>query len=249
MKGMIKLRINEVSKLTGVTVRTLHYYDEIGLLAPTEVTHSGYRLYDDNALFKLAQIMFFKELDFSLSEIKHIMTHPDFDTQKALLNQKELLIKKRERLDGLINLVDKTLKGRFEMSFNEFDTTEIEQAKDKYAKEVKEKYGSTDEYAEYEQKSSKYTKQDWSNINDKMLVIFKKSADVMDKAPESSDAQKLVKEWQDYISDNFYKCSDEVLAGLGQMYVADERFKTNIDKTNKDLAEYISKAIAFYCKK
>lgn len=249
MKGMIKLRINEVSKLTGVTVRTLHYYDEIGLLAPTEITHSGYRLYDDNALFKLAQIMFFKELDFSLSEIKHIMTHPDFDTQKALLNQKELLIKKRERLDGLINLVDKTLKGGFEMSFNEFDTTEIEQAKDKYAKEVKEKYGSTDEYAEYEQKSSKYTKQDWNNISDKMLVIFKKFADVMDKAPESSEAQKLVKEWQDYISDNFYKCSDEVLAGLGQMYVADERFKTNIDKTNKGLAEYISKAIAFYCKK
>ena len=243
------MKINEVSKLTGVTVRTLHYYDEIGLLAPTGVTEAGYRLYDENALFRLAQIMFFKELDFPLEEIKKIMSRPDFDTQKALLNQKELLMKKRGRLDGLISLVDKTLEGGFNMSFNEFNNTEIEKAKAKYAKEAKEKYGDTQEYSQFCEKTNKYTKQDWDEVNSKMLIIFKKFADVMDKAPESSEAQALVKEWQGYISDNFYKCPDEVLQGLGQMYVNDERFKENIDKTKSGLAEYISKAIAAYCKK
>ncbi len=243
------MKINEVSKLTGITIRTLHYYDEIGLLAPTEVTDAGYRLYDENALFRLAQIMFFKELDFSLEEIKKIMSRPDFDTQNALINQKELLIKKRDRLDELIKLVDKTLEGGFNMSFNEFNNTEIENAKAKYAKEAKEKYGNTQEYSQFLEKTNKYTKQDWDEVNSKMLVIFKKFADVMDKAPESDEAQALVKEWQDYISDNFYHCPDEVLQGLGQMYINDERFKENIDKTKSGLAEYISKAIAAYCKK
>ncbi len=243
------MKINEVSKLTGVTIRTLHYYDQIGLLAPTEVTEAGYRLYDKNALFRLAQIMFFKELDFPLEEIKKIMSRPDFDTQKALLNQKELLMKKRDRLDGLIKLVDKTIDGGFNMSFNEFNNTEIEKAKEKYAKEAKELYGNTTEYAEYEKKSSNYTKQDWNNINETMQVIFKKFADIMDKAPESAEAQVLVKEWQRYITDNFYECSDEILQGIGQMYINDERFKENIDKTKSGLAEYISKAIAAYCKK
>lgn len=243
------MKINEVSKLTGVTIRTLHYYDEIGLLAPTKVTEAGYRLYDENALFRLAQIMFFKELDFPLEEIKKIMSRPDFDTQKALLNQKELLIKKRDRLDGLIKLVDKTLKGGFNMSFNEFNNTEIEKAKEKYAKEAKEKYGDTQEYSQFWKKTNKFTKQDWDEVNSKMLIIFRKFADIMDKSPESAEAQALVKEWQYYISDNFYKCPDEVLQGLGQMYINDERFKENIDKTKSGLAEYISTAIAAYCKK
>lgn len=243
------MKINEVSKLTGVTVRTLQYYDKIGLLAPSEVTDAGYRLYDENALFKLAQIMFFKELDFSLSEIKRIITSPDFDTRKALLNQKELLIKKRDRLNGLIELVDRTLEGGKVMSFKEFDSSEIEKAKEKYAKETKEKYGDTPEYAEFWEKTTKYTKQDWDEVNGKMLDIFKKFADNMDKAPESPEAQALVKEWQYYISENFYTCPDEVLQGLGLMYVNDVRFKNNIDKTKEGLAEYISKAISAYCNK
>ncbi len=243
------MKINEVSKLTGVTVRTLHYYDKIGLLAPTEITQAGYRLYDDKALFKLAQIMFFKELDFSLDEIKNIINRPDFDTNKALSNQKEMLIKKRDRLDGLIKLVDKTLEGGFNMSFKEFDTTDIEVAKEKYAQEAKDLYGNTNEYTQYQTRTAKYTKQDWNDINTKMLTIFNEFADNMDKAVDSNETVALVEKWKAFISENFYDCSNEVLEGLGIMYVNDERFKANIDKTEPGLAEYISKAISSYCNK
>ena len=100
------MKINQVAALTGVTVRTLHYYDKIGLLKPSQVTEAGYRLYDGAALGKLQQILFFKELDFPLSDIKEIMTDPRYDKKEALLKQKELLLQKRDRLDGLIKLVE-----------------------------------------------------------------------------------------------------------------------------------------------
>ena len=128
----MKLKVNEVAKLTGITARTLHYYDEIGLLSPSETTEARYRLYDDTALETLQQILFFRELDFPLSEIKEIMTNPAFDKTDALKSHKTLLIKKRERLDNLIQLVDKTIKGGNDMSFKEFDVSEIEAMKEKY---------------------------------------------------------------------------------------------------------------------
>lgn len=127
------MKINEVSKLTGVTVRTLHYYDEIGLLKPSEVTSAGYRLYDNEALKTLQQILFFRELEFSLDEIKEIMSDPLYNRKDALAKQRELLMQKRIRLDGIINLVDKTLKGENDMSFKQFDMTEIEEARKEYA--------------------------------------------------------------------------------------------------------------------
>ena len=137
------MKINQVAALTGVTVRTLHYYDKIGLLKPSQVTEAGYRLYDGAALGKLQQILFFKELDFPLSDIKEIMTDPRYDKKEALLKQKELLLQKRDRLDGLIKLVENTIKGDMDMSFQEFDMTDIETAKSRYAAEVKRRWGTT----------------------------------------------------------------------------------------------------------
>ena len=130
------MKVSDVAKLTGVTVRTLHYYDEIGLLPPSEVTSSGYRVYNDADLEVLQQILFFRELDFSLEEIRGIMQNPAYEKETALQNQKALLVQKRDRLDRLIALVDKTLKGERDMSFKQFDTTKIEEAKQQYAAEV-----------------------------------------------------------------------------------------------------------------
>ena len=135
------MKVSDVAKLTGVTVRTLHYYDEIGLLPPSEVTSSGYRVYND--LEVLQQILFFRELDFSLEEIRGIMQNPAYEKETALQNQKALLVQKRDRLDRLIALVDKTLKGERDMSFKQFDTTKIEEAKQQYAAEVKQRWGNT----------------------------------------------------------------------------------------------------------
>lgn len=113
--------VKQVSELTGVSVRALQYYDEIGLFKPTRVTNSGYRIYDDEALEKLQQILFFKELDFSLKDIILIMQNPKFDRYKAFEKQKELIRAKRDRLDGLLKLLDKLVKGEKCMSFEEFD--------------------------------------------------------------------------------------------------------------------------------
>lgn len=146
------MKINEVAKLTGITTRTLHYYDEIGLLKPSQITDAGYRLYDENNLSELQQILFFRELNFPLNEIKEIMTNSEYDKTEALKKHKELLLKKRERIDRLVTLVENTIKGDGEMSFKEFDMTEIESAKKKYAKEVKERFGNTEAYTESEEK-------------------------------------------------------------------------------------------------
>ena len=165
----MRLSIGETSKLTGISVRTLHYYDEINLLKPSEVTESGYRYYDDNALEKLQQILFYRELDFPLKDIKEIISKPDYNSIQALKNHKELLLLKRKRLDKLIKLVENIIKGESTMEFNEFDMTEIEKAKEKYAKEVKEKWGDTKAYKENLEKTSKYKKEDWEKIQKEAL--------------------------------------------------------------------------------
>lgn len=242
------MKINEVAKLTGITVRTLHYYDEIGLLKPSKVTDKGYRIYDQKSLEILQQILFFRELEFPLNQIKQIINDSKFNSQKALINHRDLLIKKRERLDNIINLVNKKLEGGTIMSFKEFDTTEIEECKEKYAKEVKEKYGDTNEYRQSQQKASKYAKEDWNKIQEEANYIMKQFFNNKEKPIDSDEIKELVKKWQDHITKYYYNCSNKILAGLGSMYVADERFKNNIDKNGKGTAEFMSKAIASYCK-
>ncbi|WP_061996487.1 MerR family transcriptional regulator [Clostridium sp. ATCC 25772] len=148
--------VKQVSDLTGISVRTLHYYDEIGLLKPSKVTEVGYRFYDDEALKDLQQILFFKELDIPLKEIKEIMLSPYFDKMQALKNQKKLLVLKRKRLNGLIDLIEKTLKGESTMNFKEFDMSEyynvLEEFKQEHADKIIKMYGSIDKYNEHIEK-------------------------------------------------------------------------------------------------
>ncbi|SHK27618.1 DNA-binding transcriptional regulator, MerR family [Clostridium cavendishii DSM 21758] len=144
--------VKQISDLTGVSVRALHYYDQIGLLKPSEITESGYRLYDDEALKTLQQILFFKELDIPLKDVKEIMLSPYFDKMQALKNQQKLLKLKRKRLDGLIELINKTLKGEGTMNFREFDMSEyynvLEEFKTEHEDKVIKVYGSLDKYNE-----------------------------------------------------------------------------------------------------
>ncbi|WML32708.1 TipAS antibiotic-recognition domain-containing protein [Clostridium sp. OS1-26] len=148
--------VKQVSDLTGISVRTLHYYDEIGLLKPSEITEAGYRLYDDEALKTLQQILFFKELDIPLKDVKEIMLSPYFDKMQALKNQKKLLILKRKRLNGLIELINKTLKGESMMNFKEFDMSEyfnvLEEVKKEHEDLIIKSWGSIDKYNEFIEK-------------------------------------------------------------------------------------------------
>lgn len=243
------MRISEVAKLTGITVRTLHYYDEIGLLKPSEITEAGYRLYSREDLEILQQILFFRELDFPLSQIKEIMNNPNYDKEEALKKQKELLIQQRQRIEGLIKLIEKRIEGDNNMSFKEFDMNEIEENKKKYAKEVKERWGTSKAYEESEKKTSSYNKEKWGDINQETSEIFKGFDELRNSDPGSEEVQELVRRWQKYITDNFYTCTNEILSGLGLMYVEDERFKENLDKNGEGTAKLMAEAIKIYCSK
>lgn len=243
------MKISEVAKLSGVTVRTLHYYDEIGLLKPSKTTEAGYRMYSIEDLEKLQQILFFRELEFPLNEIKEIMINPKYDKIEALNKHKELLIEKRKRIDGLVTLIDKTIKGDNNMSFKEFDNSKIEENKRKYSEEVKKRWGNTDAYKEYEKKTTSYDKNSWNTINEEMAKILKEFADNRDKDVNSDIVQSLVEKWRGYITLNFYNCTKEILSCLGLMYIGDERFKENIDKYGEGTSEFMAKAIEIYCSK
>ncbi|BBF44904.1 transcriptional regulator, MerR family [Lachnospiraceae bacterium KM106-2] len=245
----MELKINEVAKLSGVTVRTLHYYDQIDLLKPSKITEAGYRLYEEDSLEKLQQILFFRELDFSLQEIKEIIKNPAYDEQEAMRKQKELLIQKRERLNGLIDLIDSAIKGDKNMGLKAFDRSQIEETKKKYAAEVKERWGQSDAYRESEEKTSSYDDKQWEFVHGEGAKLLKEFGDKRELLPESEEAQNLVRRWQEYITKSFYHCTDEILAGLGLMYVGDERFTKNIDQNGEGTAAFMSKAIEIYCSK
>ncbi len=241
----MKMLIKDFSELCGVSVRTLHYYDEIDLLNPNFVDKStGYRYYGEDSLLRMQEIMFYRELDFSLKSIREILSSPDYDKKEALKEQKKLLIMKKERLERLISSIDSAEKGKVIMKA--FDNSEFE----KYKNEAKERWGSTDAYKEHKEKTKDYTKSDFDALGEGMDLIMGEFALCMkkDRSPDSEEALSLVKKLQEYITDNFYTCTKEILAGLGQMYVFDERFKNNIDKHGDGTAQFISEAVAFYCK-
>ena len=237
------MRVHEFAKFTGVSVRTLHYYDEIGLLKPARVDKStGYRFYDEDSFLRMQEILFYRELDFSLKRIGEILSSPNHDRNESLRDQQTLLTLKKERLERLIAAIDGAMKGDDIMSA--FDNSAWEQ----YRAEAKEKWGTTDAYKEYEAKG--HTKQKLAEFAEGMESILAEFAACMraGKAPDSADAQELVKRLQEYISEHYYRCTDEILAGLGQMYIADERFTKNIDQHAEGTAMFMSEAIGAYCK-
>lgn len=238
--------VNEVSKLTGVSVRTLHHYDAINLLKPTKITEAGYRLYDDKALKRLQNILLFRELQFPLKQIKSILDSPKFNQKEALKQQIKLLELRRKHIDELISFAHEIQKGGVnKMNFNAFDKTEIEQ----YSEEIKKRWGSTKAYEEYEQKIKGKSDEEQSAIANELLSLFAKMGSLRECLPEEKAVQEKVRELQAFITDNYYNCTDEILNGLGQMYVCDERMKQNIDKAGGDgTAEFVKQAICIYCK-
>ena len=193
----------------------------------------------------MQEILFYRELDFSLKSISEMLSSSKYDKTKALQEQKQLLILKKERLERLIAAIDDAEKG--ENVMKAFDNSEFE----KYKTEAEEKWGHTDAYKEHTEKTKNYSKDKWNNLADEMNDILAKFATSMKNGsdPNSAEAQGLVKTLQNHISENYYSCTNEILAGLGQMYVSDERFKNNIDKHAEGNAEFINKAIKFYCGK
>ncbi len=239
--------VNEVSKITGVSVRTLHHYDEIGLLKPTSTTEAGYRLYDDTALERLQHILLFRELQFPLKDIKDILDSPDFDRNKALEQQIELLTMKKEHLENLISFAReiKWLGVKY-MDFSVFDTKKM----DEYAAQAKESWGKTEAYKEFEEKSKDWAEETTENITKDFMSMFVIFGEMKELDPSDEKVQEQVKKLQDYITDHFYNCTPKILAGLGRMYSGGGEFTENIDIVGgKGTAEFAAKAIEIYCSK
>jgi len=248
--------VGEIADLAGISVRTLHHYDQIGLLRPESVSEAGYRLYTGRDAEKLQQILFFRELGFSLKETGEIVNRPGFDRVKALEMHKELLVEKGKRLQALIRSVESTInaiKGGSQMDnkkmFDAFDMSEIERHKEEYAEETKQKYGSTDAYKESLKKTARYTKEDWAAITKHGNELYARIASFMDsgRSPADPGVQQIVAQCRQHITDSFYNCTPEIFRGLGDLYVSDVRFTENIDKVRPGLAAYLKEAIEIYC--
>lgn len=237
------MTVKQVSELTGVSIRTLRYYDEIGLLPPASHTEGGYRLYDDTALERLQQILLFRELEFPLKDIVRIVSSPDFDRKQALEQQIELLELKRKRLDDLISFARRIkVIGVRAVDFTAFDTSKI----DEYTQRAKEKWGNTKAYEEFSQK--KRSDEENQQVMEDFMQLFAEFGKLKEGSPESDDAQAMVKKLQGFITEHFYTCTNEILSGLGKMYAADGEFRDNINSAGgKGTAEFAAKAIAVYC--
>ncbi len=243
-KGEIHMtmKVKEVANLVGISVRTLHHYDEIGLLTPDETTESGYRLYSNGNLETLQQILFFKELGFPLKKIKEIIMSPSFDHEEALQLHKKMLLEKRARLDKVIATINKTIqhtKGEIDMTnkekFEGFDFSH-----NPYEEEARERWG--DEAVDKANKTAKgMSKEKQEEFNN----IYRNLATLRNGAPDSKEAQSAIGVWYDYLQ-NFGEYSLEAFKGLGQMYVADERFTKNIDKFGEGLAQFMCDAMEVY---
>lgn len=244
----MKMQIKEFADYTGVSVRTLHYYDEIGLLKPAYVEEqTGYRYYDEGSLERMQEILFYRELDFPLKNICELLSSPGYDKQDALDKQRRLLLLKKERLERLIEALDSAKRGEYVMKA--FDNKEYEETKKQYEKEVKQRWGETDAYKEHQEKTKSYSKEKWQEATAGLEEIMEGFARCKGSGvtADSEEALALAQKLQNHITEQYYTCTKEILAGLGKMYVADERFRNNIDKHGEGTAEFVSEAIGKYC--
>ena len=240
------MTVNEVSKRTGVSARTLQYYDKIGLLHPAAYTEAGYRLYDDRTLERLQQILLFRELAFPLKEIGEIIDNPDFDRDKALEQQITLLTLKKQHLEKLIALAEKIrTTGGNVMDFNAFDTQKIRE----YAERAKKEWGETTEYQEFEAKNARRTQKESGSINEQLMGLVAAFGTLQTREPADPAVQAQVKKLQDFITENYYTCTKPILYQLGQMYGAGGEFTENINAAGGEgAAEFAQKAIEIYCR-
>ena len=239
------MTVHEVSRLAGVSIRTLQYYDKIGLLRPAEYTGAGYRLYGDADLERLQQILLFRELEFPLKEIRKIIKSPDYDRNKALEQQIALLTLKKEQLERLIALARGIMEtGGNTMDFSAFDTSKMEE----YAAQARVSWGETSAYKEFEEKSKDRTSEEEKGLGEQMMEMFSKFGKIKDENPASEMAQALVGKLQAFITEHYYRCTDDILSGLGRMYAAGGDFTENIDKAGgRGTAEFANQAIQIRC--
>ncbi len=237
----MRCSISQAARRAGVSVRTLRYYDEIGLLKPSEVSPSGYRYYDGPAMEALQQIVFYRELGVGLEQIRTILSSPEDRTQ-ALQKHRRLLLLKRQRLDDMLRLVDETIGGKPMYQERPRPTKEeLDAFRAEYAREAAERWGNTEAFMESREKHAGYTERQEEEIHEEMEEIFRAFGGCKD--PAAPEAQALVRRWQEHITRYHYNCTDGILSCLGEMYVNDPRMKANLDQYGPGTAQLMHDAI------
>lgn len=240
--------INQLARLSGVSVRTLHYYDEIGLLKPSFVMTNGYRQYERPELLRLQHILFFRELDFPLAEIQRLLDAPDFDMASALRKHKQSIEVKRDRLGRVLATIDKTMdeltKGTTMKDEELYDglTGELKE----HQREAQERWGQTEAWRQSRERTKHWTKADYAKIAEDGKKFTQQLADTMDQGATSPEFQALIKHHHAGI-EVFYDCPLAMYRNLGQMYVDDPRFAAYYNKFRPGLNVVVRDAIAYYC--
>lgn len=239
--------ISEVEKITGVSARTLRYYDQIGLLKPSQTSRAGYRLYDDEALERLQLILLYRELQFPLKQILRILEAPDYDRTRALRQQVELLEMKKAHLENLITFARGVqLLGVRYLDFSAFDTKKLDQ----YREEAKKHWGKTEAWKEFEQKQQGKTREDDLRSGAEIMQIFAEFGALAGSDPASEAAQALAAKLRDFITENFYNCTLQIFSGLGRMYSCGGEFSENIDRAGgPGTAVFAGEAVRIYCER
>jgi len=250
---MMEYTINKLSKLAGISARTLRYYDEIGILKPARINSSGYRIYGQSEVNSLQQILFYKELGMPLDNIKDIINDPTFDGNKALIHHHHELLEKRKQLDSLILNIEKTIacvKGEIIMTDKEkFEGLKEKMVKDnekKYGKEIREKYGE-ETIIKSNKKFQNMSKENFDKftvLGDKINILLLEAFKFHD--PSCELAQSVAKMHKDWLSYTWPSYTKEAHAGLAQMYVCDERFTAYYDKDQPGLAKFLRDAIIIF---
>lgn len=245
--------VKDIVRITGVTARTLHFYDEINLLKPTRLSDNGYRSYNKEDLEKLQTILFFKEMDLSLKEISDIMQLSKQEQLQMLKMQYQTLLSKQQRLGTIIIALEDYVSGKDIFNLNIFNNSPILPLEEQYNREAKIIYGETKKYKEYEKNLEKLSDNEKANLSyefeNNMEKVFKKIAKQIHNSPSSDDVQKLIVEWKSYL-EQYMTCDKEILKCIANTYKSDSRFKNYINQfSDKDLSDFVYQAIMCYCQK
>ena len=245
---MTQYTVKEIADSAGISPRTVHYYDEIGLLSPASVGDNGYRYYDEESLLQLQQILFFKSFGFQLKEIRQFIEQPAFDRVKALEDHKARLLVEFERLDTLINTIEHTiefLKGeRKQMAKEEFFKGYDPAQQEEYEQEIRQKYGDK-LWEQSQQRYATLSKAEQEAIGREGEQITLDILSGFDKGFDHPDVQANIARWHQYMQ-YFYDCSLETFDGLGRMYVDDPRFKALYDGRREGFASFMQHAMSHY---
>jgi MerR family transcriptional regulator, thiopeptide resistance regulator len=242
------VNVGEVAALAGVTVRTLHHYDRIGLLSPSERTAAGYRRYTPADLDRLHRVLVYRELGFPLEEVATLLDDPSADPAAHLRRQHRLLRDRLERTQAMVEAVEKEMEAQqMGISLTPEERFEVfgEQDPSQYAAEAEERWGDTEAWSQSQRRTAAYTKDDWLRIKEESAGIERRLAEALQAgvAPDSARAMDAAEEHRQHISRWFYDCPPQMHAGLGRMYVEDERFTAHYEAVAPGLAQFVSAAV------